>query len=515
MKRLVIALAVVACAAPASASAQQPNVVVAPGGGTPGTSSNFELVGHAPLFNRGMNSALAVFDHYVYVGNRTDGSPGHARPGVQIVDVRRPRQPKVVGEMGPPHAGLVGITTRELRVWPEKQLLMIMSFHCSARIHACPTGDDDAEHPPSKIAFYDLADPVHPRLLSTYIPTSKAGRQLVSHEMYLWVDPKDPDRALLYLTTPTQSVDTTIPGLVVADISAVPSGGAATHVAEGNWVNRFPGAEDPANYDENLYLHSIGLTADGTTAYLPYMAGHFLVLDTSDLAAGVENPRMRLVTDPLNRPTWPRPATGHSGVEVLGRPFAFTTDETYSKYFNEAHGCPWGWARLIDVRAPARPQIVSEYKITQNDAPFCGSPADDPATEQGTTFTSHNPTLTRNLAFVSWHSGGLQAIDIANPARPRQAGWFSPAPLAEVATEDPAIGQGPNKVAMWSYPVIKDGLIYVVDLRNGLYILRYRGPRAGTVRRVGFLEGNSNVGDTVRLSGATSPSASGARTARR
>src|SRR5215813_7073038 len=47
---------------------------VGAGGGTPGTSSNFTLVGHDPLFNRGMNAALAIYGHYVYVGNRTDGS---------------------------------------------------------------------------------------------------------------------------------------------------------------------------------------------------------------------------------------------------------------------------------------------------------------------------------------------------------------------------------------------------------------------------------------------------------
>src|SRR5260221_12970410 len=47
---------------------------VGTGGGTPGTSSNFTLVGHDPLFNRGMNTALAIFDHFVYIGNRTDGS---------------------------------------------------------------------------------------------------------------------------------------------------------------------------------------------------------------------------------------------------------------------------------------------------------------------------------------------------------------------------------------------------------------------------------------------------------
>ncbi len=37
-------------------------------------ANNFELIGHNPLFNRGMNAALAIFDHFVYIGNRSDGS---------------------------------------------------------------------------------------------------------------------------------------------------------------------------------------------------------------------------------------------------------------------------------------------------------------------------------------------------------------------------------------------------------------------------------------------------------
>jgi hypothetical protein len=50
-----------------------------------------------------------------------------------------------------------------------------------------------------------------------------------------------------------------------------------------------------------------------------------------------------------------------------------------------------------------------------------------------------------------------------------------PEPLDHVATEDPILTSGTVKVAMWSYPVIQDGLIYVVDVRNGLYVLRYEG----------------------------------------
>ena len=39
----------------------------------------------------------------------------------------------------------------------------------------------------------------------------------------------------------------------------------------------------------------------------------------------------------------------------------------------------------------------------------------------------------------------------------------------------------------------------MIDIRNGLYILRYTGPKAGEVASLRFLEGNSNLGDAVRL----------------
>ncbi len=54
---------------------------------------------------------------------------------------------------------------------------------------------------------------------------------------------------------------------------------------------------------------------------------------------------------------------------------------------------------------------------------------------------------------------------------------------------------------MWSYPVIEDGLIYVVDLRNGLYILEYEGPHQQEVADIKFLEGNSNQGDALLRAG--------------
>jgi hypothetical protein len=71
-----------------------------------------------------------------------------------------------------------------------------------------------------------------------------------------------------------------------------------------------------------------------------------------------------------------------------------------------------------------------------------------------------------------------------------------------VLLEDPRLSSDPDtgrneKVVMWSYPIIKDGLIYVIDLRNGLYVLEYEGRFEREVERIGFLEGNSNQGDAL------------------
>src|SRR5215510_10689295 len=46
---------------------------------TPSTGS-FELIGHSPLLQRGMNAAPAIYGNYAYIGSRTDGR--HADAGV-------------------------------------------------------------------------------------------------------------------------------------------------------------------------------------------------------------------------------------------------------------------------------------------------------------------------------------------------------------------------------------------------------------------------------------------------
>jgi len=478
---------------------------VGPGGGTPGTSSNFDLVGHEPLFERGMNAALAFHEGFVYVGNRTDGSSRcglgdprretlgldacpHSHPGVLVLDATDPSNPSVVNEIGPPLAGNVSETTRELRVWPREDLLMVLSFACSSVIHSCVPG---AVTP--RFRFFDVSDPANPAFISEWIPRQANGVIRTPHEFYLWEDPTDPSRALLWISTPTTSRNTNNANLTIADISDVSEGDQPTLLAQGTWNDQFP-------VMPNVALHSMTPTVNGRITHLAYLSGFFLALDTSEVAqanppAGqVISLNDDLLTPVENRPTWENPNPGHSAVPFPGRPFSLITDEVYGTFTDPSFGCPWGWVHTLQVAQPRRPRIMGEYRIPENSCP-----APTQADQERGAYTSHNPTLTRNLALITWHSGGFQAIDIEDPAHMQQGGWFSPTPLAAVANEDPALSMGTNKVVMWSFPIVDDGLIYVIDLRNGLYILRYTGPRSGEVAGLTFLEGNSNLGDAVQL----------------
>jgi hypothetical protein len=466
----------------------------------PNTAVNFRIVGHAPLFNRGMNAAIAVYRNFVYVGDRTDNSAGHSHPGVLIVDAADPRHPHVVGRIGPPLEDSIGQTARELRVWPQKHLLFVMNFPCSSLLHGCATGPDTWN-----IRFYDIggANARHPKLISTYHPPAEP------HEMFLWVDPKNPFRALLYLSTPNGTTAAGASELQVLDISHAREGVFPT-ITAATFTRQFK-TQAPAQWRAcggegfGIYVHSMAPTADGRRLYLAYNCGEMLVADSSQVAAGAPHPRIRLLTPIPNRPTWTNPH-GHSAVPVPGRSFVLMTDEVYGSLLTqfdppaEHDGCPWQWVRLINVENPARPSVAGQYKITQDTPRYCRTAGRNPRNNRFTSFTSHNPTVLPDLAFVTWHSGGLQAIGITHPNHPLQAGYIRPRPLRHVATEDPALSSGNQKTLFWTYPIIKDGLIYAGDIRNGLYILRYTGPHADEVHAIRFLEGNSNLGDAVRLS---------------
>ena len=451
----------------------------------PAQKAKFTQIGHEPLFNRGMNAGLAVHGDYAYVGFRSDGT--HPHPGVAVVDISNPAKMSVVHEITDEEGeGRIGETSRELRVWPEEDLLIVMNLagNCTPYLHLCsPTSmtmDDN-------IRFFDISgkNAAQPRLVSEYVPSRSP------HEMFLWDDPKRKGRALLYISTPGGSNN-----MLVTDISGARKG-KFKEVA--NWNVIIP---DP---DADTRLHSMSISPDGKLGYMSYLGGGFFTTDTSDLANNKKKPKIETITPMQNRAHWGNPGI-HSAVPVPDSKYVFTTDEVYGDFFGVLnpvlgeHGCPWGWARVIDNGNLKKPKVIADYRIEQNHQKYCDDPTkNQPDRKNVSSYAAHNPTLTRNLALVTWHSGGLQAVDLSNPKKPSQAAEFKPEPLLYVTTEDPVLSSGRDKVVMWSYPVVKDGVIFVVDLRNGLYALRYDGVHEKEVSSLNFLEGNSNLGDAARI----------------
>jgi hypothetical protein len=461
----------------------------AAGAAEPEKLGSLTQVGHEPLLNRGMNAALAVHGDYAYIGSRTDG--GHVdmpHGGLMIVDISDPSEPTLLTEE--PLFAAPGESSRELRVWRSQDVLIVLNTNCGVgdALHHCT-----APTVPS-IRFYDIRgeNATSPELLTEL--------NVNTHEFFLWEDPNDPGRALIFAgnagsTCSTPPAPPNCP-FAVWDISNVRAGEVPKTLFSGlHGYTRFPAAPAPVQKPTGG-LHSLSVSNDGQRAYFALLTGGFAVVDVSDFAGGVANPQPRPITINENRPTWPGPGA-HSAVKFWGRDWAYVSDEVYGTATAPDHGCPWGWARMIDISDPTTPTVEAEYRLPENDPDTC-----DEWNPPRTSYSAHNPTLTPHIVFTTWHSGGFQAISIQRARRPYQLAEFFPEPLDEVMLEDPRLSSDPDtgrheKVVMWSYPIIKDGLIYVVDLRNGLYVLKYGGRFAKEVKRITFLEGNSNQGHAL------------------
>jgi hypothetical protein len=192
-------------------------------------------------------------------------------------------------------------------------------------------------------------------------------------------------------------------------------------------------------------------------------------------------------------------------VPVPGQSLVVTTDERYPSPYGQ--GCPYGTAHLVDVSNPARPAAVSTLAIPENDPAGCAAAGSG-------TWTSHNPTLTTHLALITWYSGGLQVFGLDDITHPTRLAEIRPSGTSP-SLRDVQLGTAASMT--WSYPVISAGLIYLVDINQGLIVLRYQGPHQDEVTKAAFAEGNSNItasGAQPAPTPAATPTATAAPTSR-
>lgn len=115
----------------------------------------------------------------------------------------------------------------------------------------------------------------------------------------------------------------------------------------------------------------------------------------------------------------------------------------------------WGGLRIFDLGDPQNPALLSTFATTNTNNQALAE------AQPGARWSAHDPDLHENLLFVSWYSDGVRAIDISDPAKPREVGYW---------TGKGAPGAAPP-VDIWGI-VVHGDLVLASDRNFGLYILK-------------------------------------------
>jgi hypothetical protein len=133
---------------------------------------------------------------------------------------------------------------------------------------------------------------------------------------------------------------------------------------------------------------------------------------------------------------------------------------------------------LVDVTTPSRPFAVSTFQVPAGD--FC---------ERGGRFGPHSSNESfasiyyGKVVFIAYFNAGVRAVDIRDPFRPREVGFFVPAvtPHTEPRCRVVAGASRCRPVIQTNNVEIDErGFVYLVDRAgSGLHIVEPTGPARG------------------------------------
>ena len=381
---------------------------------------NVRLVAHHDLNGHGDGMQLLKVGRYVYIAHL-----GTSPMALTIVDAADPEAPRVVRQMPhPPNthahkvqiAGNVLIENQELPYFGKRE----------------PDARNEAG-----IRVYEISDPTNPKETGYLrVPGKGVHRMWFSDGKYAHVSSsmtgfKDRVYLIADLSDPANPCQ--------AGLWWIPGTREGEEEAPG-WAP-FPG--------EHFYVH--GIIPHQNRAYVAMVDAGMAILDISEIGA----PKL------ISRLDWGPPYGGytHTTLPLPGRKLVVATDESVKNECQEGEKRVW----VIDIREERNPVTISTFPVPQGD--FC---------KRGLRFGPHNVHENRpgsfhseNLIFVTYYNAGLRIVDLRNPYRPEEVGFFIPPP--------PEGQQAPMFNDLF---VDSDGLIYVTDrIKGGLYILEYTGPK--------------------------------------
>jgi hypothetical protein len=132
---------------------------------------------------------------------------------------------------------------------------------------------------------------------------------------------------------------------------------------------------------------------------------------------------------------------------------------------------------FADVTNETRPFSVSNFDVPESSGQFCARGGRFGAHASNESFT---PIYYKRIVFVSYFNAGVRAVDVRDPYRPKEIGYYIPAITDKTdkrCVPNPRGGEN-CKVAIQTNNVEVDdrGYIYIVDRANtGMHILELTG----------------------------------------
>jgi hypothetical protein len=341
-------------------------------------------------------------------------------------------------------------------------------------------------NPPAGTSIYDVADPRHPKLLAQVeIPPgyhshkvrARDGLMIVNHEK----QGEDGDAAFggglgIYdVSTPSRPtlirkwrtggsgvhrfdfdgryayISPTADGYVGNFVMILDLKDPANPIEAGRWwipgQHTAGGEEYPWNdYVKPRCHHPLRM---GDRLYVSYWHHGFFILDIADLA------RPRLVSAMNSSPAHPHPT--HTCLPIperlRGRNIMVVADEDVAKLRPSPPAFSW----IYDITDERQPMPIATFDVEGLDKD--GAP-------QPRMMGCHQPSevFTGTVIPFAWFAQGLRVVDIADPFRPREIGFYKPDPPpgCELASS--------NDVTM-----DKRGLIYLTDRQRGVHIIELTG----------------------------------------
>ena len=139
--------------------------------------------------------------------------------------------------------------------------------------------------------------------------------------------------------------------------------------------------------------------------------------------------------------------------KIDGRRIAIAVDEAHDPIPGQYPARMW----IIDATDIANMKFLSSFSVSELASPYASAGR----------FGAHQyrEKLDSTLVYVTWFSGGLRIVDVADPLWPKEVGHFIPEPASGFLSPQS------NDV-----DVADDtGLIYMIDRNVGLDIIEFSG----------------------------------------